>query len=156
MRMFITSKNKYLSNDMKIFGTCSIPLTCNCWVRCACCQQVSTCRVTRAYYDLMVTLPLPPNVLIENDSENPCHLTKKHTIFPNVVIANDSENPSFNKKNIQYFCVNFVQYHTNISILFCNFFKNLGMPNKNKYKENLFLKYSVLFTSFKKQQKILF
>ncbi len=27
MRMFITSKNKYLSNDMKIFGTCSIPLT---------------------------------------------------------------------------------------------------------------------------------
>ncbi len=26
MRMFITSKNKYLSNDMKIFGTCSIPL----------------------------------------------------------------------------------------------------------------------------------
>ncbi len=25
--MFITSKNKYLSNDMKIFGTCSIPLT---------------------------------------------------------------------------------------------------------------------------------
>ncbi len=26
--MFITSKNKYLSNDMKIFGTCSIPLTC--------------------------------------------------------------------------------------------------------------------------------
>ncbi len=24
--MFITSKNKYLSNDMKIFGTCSIPL----------------------------------------------------------------------------------------------------------------------------------
>ncbi len=27
MRIFITSKNKYLSNDMKIFGTCSIPLT---------------------------------------------------------------------------------------------------------------------------------
>ncbi len=27
MKMFITSKNKYLSNDMKIFGTCSIPLT---------------------------------------------------------------------------------------------------------------------------------
>ncbi len=26
MRMFITSKNKYLSNDTKIFGTCSIPL----------------------------------------------------------------------------------------------------------------------------------
>ncbi len=26
MRMFITSKNKYISNDMKIFGTCSIPL----------------------------------------------------------------------------------------------------------------------------------
>ncbi len=26
MRMFITSKNKYLSNDMNIFGTCSIPL----------------------------------------------------------------------------------------------------------------------------------
>ncbi len=26
MRMFVTSKNKYLSNDMKIFGTCSIPL----------------------------------------------------------------------------------------------------------------------------------
>ncbi len=26
MRMFITSKNKYLSNDIKIFGTCSIPL----------------------------------------------------------------------------------------------------------------------------------
>ncbi len=26
MRMFITSKKKYLSNDMKIFGTCSIPL----------------------------------------------------------------------------------------------------------------------------------
>ncbi len=26
--MFITSKNKYLSNDMKIFGTCSIPLSC--------------------------------------------------------------------------------------------------------------------------------
>ncbi len=101
--MFITSKNKYLSNDMKIFGTCSIPLTCNCWVRCACCQQVSTCRVTRAYYDLMVTLPLPPNVLIENDSENPCHLTKKHTIFPNVVIANDSENPSFNKKTYNIF-----------------------------------------------------
>ncbi len=25
--MFITSINKYLSNDMKIFGTCSIPLT---------------------------------------------------------------------------------------------------------------------------------
>ncbi len=24
--MFITSKNKYLSNDMKIFGACSIPL----------------------------------------------------------------------------------------------------------------------------------
>ncbi len=24
--MFITSKNKNLSNDMKIFGTCSIPL----------------------------------------------------------------------------------------------------------------------------------
>ncbi len=24
--MFITSKNKYLSNDMNIFGTCSIPL----------------------------------------------------------------------------------------------------------------------------------
>ncbi len=24
--MFITSKNKYLSNDMKLFGTCSIPL----------------------------------------------------------------------------------------------------------------------------------
>ncbi len=28
MRMFITSKNQYLSNDMKIFGTCSIPLSC--------------------------------------------------------------------------------------------------------------------------------
>ncbi len=27
--MFITSKNKYLSNDMKIFGTCSIPLRAN-------------------------------------------------------------------------------------------------------------------------------
>ncbi len=27
MRMFIASKNKYLSNDMKIFGTCSIPLS---------------------------------------------------------------------------------------------------------------------------------
>ncbi len=27
MRMFITSKNKYLSNDMKFFWTCSIPLT---------------------------------------------------------------------------------------------------------------------------------
>ncbi len=27
MRMFINSKNKYLSNDMNIFGTCSIPLT---------------------------------------------------------------------------------------------------------------------------------
>ncbi len=27
MRMFITSKNKYLSNDMKLFGTCSISLT---------------------------------------------------------------------------------------------------------------------------------
>ncbi len=27
MRMFITSKNKYLANDMKIFGACSIPLT---------------------------------------------------------------------------------------------------------------------------------
>ncbi len=26
MRMFNTSKNKYLSNDMNIFGTCSIPL----------------------------------------------------------------------------------------------------------------------------------
>ncbi len=26
MRMFITSINKYLSNGMKIFGTCSIPL----------------------------------------------------------------------------------------------------------------------------------
>ncbi len=26
MRMFITSKNKYISNNMKIFGTCSIPL----------------------------------------------------------------------------------------------------------------------------------
>ncbi len=25
MRIFIISKNKYLSNDMKIFGTCSIP-----------------------------------------------------------------------------------------------------------------------------------
>ncbi len=25
--MFITSKNKYLSNDMNIFGTCSIPLS---------------------------------------------------------------------------------------------------------------------------------
>ncbi len=24
--MFITSKKKYLSNDMRIFGTCSIPL----------------------------------------------------------------------------------------------------------------------------------
>ncbi len=31
MRMFITSKNKYLSNDMKIFETCSIPLS-NCTV----------------------------------------------------------------------------------------------------------------------------
>ncbi len=30
MRMFITSKNKYLSNDMKISGTCSIPLSRNC------------------------------------------------------------------------------------------------------------------------------
>ncbi len=27
MRMYITSKNKYLSNDMNIFGTYSIPLT---------------------------------------------------------------------------------------------------------------------------------
>ncbi len=27
MRLFITSKNKYLSNDMNIFGTCSIPLS---------------------------------------------------------------------------------------------------------------------------------
>ncbi len=27
--MFITSKNKYLSNDMKIFRTCSIPLIYN-------------------------------------------------------------------------------------------------------------------------------
>ncbi len=27
MRMFITSKNKYLLNDMKLFGTCSIPLS---------------------------------------------------------------------------------------------------------------------------------
>ncbi len=27
MRMFIISKNKYLSNDMKIFETCSIPLS---------------------------------------------------------------------------------------------------------------------------------
>ncbi len=27
MRMFIISKNKYLLNDMKIFGTCSIPLS---------------------------------------------------------------------------------------------------------------------------------
>ncbi len=26
MRMFITSKNKYVSNYMKIYGTCSIPL----------------------------------------------------------------------------------------------------------------------------------
>ncbi len=26
MRMFITSKNKYLSNHMKIFGKCSIPI----------------------------------------------------------------------------------------------------------------------------------
>ncbi len=26
MKMFITSKNKYLLNDMNIFGTCSIPL----------------------------------------------------------------------------------------------------------------------------------
>ncbi len=26
MRIFITSKNKYLSNEMKIFGTCSISL----------------------------------------------------------------------------------------------------------------------------------
>ncbi len=26
MRMFITSKNKYLSNDMKIFGTCPLIL----------------------------------------------------------------------------------------------------------------------------------
>ncbi len=26
MRMFITSENKYLPNDMKIFGTYSIPL----------------------------------------------------------------------------------------------------------------------------------
>ncbi len=26
MSMFITFKNKYLSNDMKLFGTCSIPL----------------------------------------------------------------------------------------------------------------------------------
>ncbi len=36
MRMFITSKNKYLSNDMKIFGTCSIPLTLDkfLYVRC--------------------------------------------------------------------------------------------------------------------------
>ncbi len=25
--MFTTSKSKYLSNDMNIFGTCSIPLT---------------------------------------------------------------------------------------------------------------------------------
>ncbi len=29
MRTFITSINKYLSNDMKIFGTCSIPLKPN-------------------------------------------------------------------------------------------------------------------------------
>ncbi len=26
MKMFITSKNIYFSNDMKIFGICSIPL----------------------------------------------------------------------------------------------------------------------------------
>ncbi len=26
MRMFLTSKNKYLSNNMTIFGKCSIPL----------------------------------------------------------------------------------------------------------------------------------
>ncbi len=26
MGMFITSKNKYLSNDMKLFGTFSVPL----------------------------------------------------------------------------------------------------------------------------------
>ncbi len=32
--MFITSKNKYLSNDMKIFGTCSIPLTNLTYVTC--------------------------------------------------------------------------------------------------------------------------
>ncbi len=30
MRMFITSKNKYVLNDMKIFGTCSIPLISRC------------------------------------------------------------------------------------------------------------------------------
>ncbi len=29
MRMFITSKNKYLWNDMKILGTSSIPLISN-------------------------------------------------------------------------------------------------------------------------------
>ncbi len=44
MWMFITSKNKYLSNDMKIFGTCSIPLIigisfttlCDCLLSCLC------------------------------------------------------------------------------------------------------------------------
>ncbi len=29
MSIFVTSKNKYLSNDMKIVGTCSIPLSSN-------------------------------------------------------------------------------------------------------------------------------
>ncbi len=29
MRMFTISKKKYLSNDMKIFGTCAIPLSIN-------------------------------------------------------------------------------------------------------------------------------
>ncbi len=33
MSMFITSKTKYLSNDMKIFGTCSIPLIQGVWIQ---------------------------------------------------------------------------------------------------------------------------
>ncbi len=42
MRMFITSKNKYLSNDMKIFGTCSISL--NMAIQTECKQLIrSTC-----------------------------------------------------------------------------------------------------------------
>ncbi len=42
--MFITFKNKYLSNDMKIFGTCSIPLIRVCAYVCACmCACVCDC-----------------------------------------------------------------------------------------------------------------
>ncbi len=40
MRMFITSKNKYLSNDMTIFGTCSIPLNFRILVRGHWCNQI--------------------------------------------------------------------------------------------------------------------